>query len=174
MDTPARQSLPDHFLLQTIPGKGLGVIATVPIAKGTVVGDYTGEIWTADEKDRRYLTSHPHYLQLPMDVAWKQSRLNRGQTLTGTYLYRVVVPCSNNHHGPLDIYVDAEDEYHSVWTRFLNHGAGRAANVNPKSIHESWNGLPRVWFVANRDIDVGEELCFDYGDDYWLPEDNVV
>ena len=28
-------------------------------------------------------------------------------------------------------------------------------------------GNPRVWFVAIRDIEVGEELLYDYGDEYW-------
>jgi SET domain-containing protein len=107
-------------------------------------------------------------LQTPEDLAWKQSREDRGQTITGTYLYGVVIPNGEA------IYVDAEDEYQSLWTRFINHASPPDANVNPKSIHESFDGKPRVWFVANRDIEAGEEICFDYGDDYWLPEDNVV
>lgn len=166
--TPARQSLPEHLSLSDIPGKGTGVITNVLIPMGTVVGDYVGEVLTAEEKDRRYLKSQAH-LRLPADDEWRESRLARGQTVTGTYLYGVTVP-----NGP-PIYIDAEDEYESLWTRFLNHAPPPfAANVNPKSIHESWNGKPRVWFVSMRDIDIGEEVCFDYGDDYWLPEDNVV
>ena len=35
-------------------------------------------------------------------------------------------------------------------------------------------GESRVWFVATRDIEVGEELCFDYGEDYWFAEDKPV
>jgi SET domain-containing protein len=153
--------------LEVIPGKGLGVVTKVRIPKGTVVGDYTGEVMSADEKDRRYLESLSHLLT-PDDFEWKQSRINRGQTITGTYLYGVVVPNGEA------IYVDAEDEYSSLWTRFLNHASPPDNNVNPKSIHQSWDGQPRVWFVAIRDIEVGEEICFDYGEDYWLPGDNVV
>jgi SET domain-containing protein len=26
---------------------------------------------------------------------------------------------------------------------------------------------PRLWFVAIRDIEQGEELSYDYGDSYW-------
>lgn len=167
VNTPARRSLPDQFRLEVIPGKGLGVVTKVRIPKGTVVGDYTGEVMSADEKDRRYLESLSHLLT-PDDFEWKQSRINRGQTITGTYLYGVVVPNGEA------IYVDAEDEYSSLWTRFLNHASPPDNNVNPKSIHQSWDGQPRVWFVAIRDIEVGEEICFDYGEDYWLPGDNVV
>ena len=167
MNTAARQSLPDHLRLEPIPGKGLGVITSIPIPRGTEVGGYEGEVMTAEEKDRRYLESMSH-LQLPIDHTWRQSRLDRQQTITGTYLYAVVVP-----NGP-SIFIDAEDEYVSFWTRFVNHASLPAANINPKSIHESWNGEPRIWFVANRDIEAEEELCFDYGDDYWLLEDEVV
>ena len=35
----------------------------------------------------------------------------------------------------------------------------------------SFTGEPRVWFVATRDIAPGDELCFDYGDDYWYEAD---
>ena len=28
-----------------------------------------------------------------------------------------------------------------------------------------------MWFVATRDIGAGDELCFDYGDDYWYEAD---
>ena len=28
-------------------------------------------------------------------------------------------------------------------------------------------GNPKVWFVAMRAIEPGEELLFDYGDNYW-------
>lgn len=167
MNTPARHSLPDHLRLEEIPGKGLGVVTNVRIPKGIVVGDYRGEVMTAEEKDRRYLGSLSHLLT-PDDHEWKQSRIDRGQTTTGTYLYGVVVPNGEA------IYVDAEDEYRSLWTRFLNHASPPYNNVNPKSIHQSWDGQPRVWFVAMRDIEVGEEICFDYGEDYWLPGDNVV
>ena len=165
MNTPARASLPDHMVLVSIPGKGLGVVTKVPIASGSVVGDYQGEILSLEEKDRRYLESCSH-LRQDSDEKWRDSRIARGQGLTGAYLYGIEVPGDEN------IYIDAEDEYASLWTRFLNHSSN--ANVQPKSIHESWDGKPRVWFVALRDIEPGEEICFDYGDDYWLPGDNVV
>jgi hypothetical protein len=167
LDTPARKTLPSHLRLAEIPGKGLGVITTTPIPIHTVVGDYAGEIMTAEEKDRRYLESKSH-LQTPVDKAWIKSRLDRQQTITGSYVYGIFTPSGSY------IYSDAEDEDCSLWTRFLNHAPPPAANVNPKSIHESYDGNPRVWFTTIRDIAVGEELCFDYGDDYWLPGDDVV
>lgn len=167
MNTPARQSIPDHIELRPIPGKGLGVITRVPIPRNTVVGDYRGEVMTSEVKDRRYLVANQH-LRQPEDLEWAESRRRRGQTTSGDYLYGVTMP-----GGVEPMYIDAEDEYESLWTRFLNHAAPPGNNVNPKSIHQSYDGKPRVWFVSNRDILAGEELCFDYGDDYWLPGDKV-
>mmetsp|Transcript_9550 Transcript_9550/g.17494 ORF Transcript_9550/g.17494 Transcript_9550/m.17494 type:complete len:509 (-) Transcript_9550:171-1697(-) len=192
MDTPARQSLPPHLSLSPIPGKGLGVITLKPIANGELVGYYQGEVMSEEVKDRRYLPSLQHTLT-SQDEEWIQSRLDRGQTLTGCYLYGISLPDDDMYNRfntgsrgggrnededaaakpPNRIYVDAEDEYESLWTRFLNHASPPYNNVNPKSVHESYDGQPKVWFMANRDIEVGEEICFDYGEDYWLEGDEV-
>lgn len=188
MDTPARQSLPPYLSLQAIPGKGLGVITNKPYSIGEFIGNYEGEIMSEEVKDRRYLSSLQDKLTQE-DREWIQSRLERGQTLTGCYLYGVDLSDGNaqSNYGRFGrnreeqeetpknrIYVDAEDEYHSLWTRFINHASPPYNNINPKSVPESYDGLPRVWFMANRDIEAGEELCFDYGDDYWLEGDEVV
>lgn len=165
----ARQSLPQGYALREIPGKGTGVITTKPIPQNTAVGDYTGEILTHAEKDRRYLPSQVH-TQTEVDKAWIRSRQERGQTVTGSYVYGVTVPDNNP-----PVYIDSEDEDVGGWTRFLNHSSEwYGCNLIPKSVHESWDGNPRVWFVATRDIEEGEELCFDYGDDYWLDGDVVA
>lgn len=173
MNTPARQSLPSHLILCSFPNKGLGVITTIPISKGDFIGEYKGEVFNEEVKDRRYLPSKTKTLE---DEKWIQSRVERSQTLTGCYVYGISIPPtkSNNYSTNQRIYIDAEDEYKSLWTRFLNHASPPYNNCNPKSVHESYDGKPRVWFVASRDIEVGEELCFDYGDDYWLEGDEVV
>ncbi|KAL7525582.1 hypothetical protein ACHAXR_001068 [Thalassiosira sp. AJA248-18] len=177
MDTPARQSLPSHFCLRPMPGKGLGVICLKHISEGEFVGEYQGEVMLEHVKDRRYLPSLKDQ-QTDEDRQWIQSRLDRDQTLTGCYLYGISLPPNYKYKGSSQtasrIYVDAEDEYESLWTRFFNHASPPLNNVNPKSIHESYDGNPRVWFIANRDIEEGEEICFDYGDDYWLEGDDVV
>lgn len=173
MDTPARQSLPSHLCLRSMPGKGLGVICQKPIANGEVVGEYKGEVMFEDVKDRRYISSLKDE-QTEEDQQWVQSRLDRGQTLTGCYLFGITLPPNYKDQTATRIYVDAEDEYESLWTRFLNHASLPFSNVHPKCIHESYDGKPRVWFVANRNIEVGDEICFDYGDDYWLEGDDVV
>jgi hypothetical protein len=175
MDTPARQSLLPHLSLRPIPGKGLGVISLKSISIGEVVGEYKGEVMSQEVKDRRYLPSLADQ-QTEDDRKWIQSRRERGQTISGCYLYGISVPAKRGAAttATTTLFIDAEDEYESLWTRFLNHAPLPYGNIHPKSIHESYDGKPRVWFVANRNIDVGEEICFDYGDDYWLDGDDVV
>ena len=175
MNTPARESLPNNMHLEAMPGKGLGVITDVPIEKGAVVGDYKGEVMTLEEKDRRYLESLSH-LRTEEDQEWLQSRLDRGQTATGTYLYGIAIPDPRHGVGKPKghIFVDAEDEHCSLWTRFINHASPPNDNLKPQSLHVGWDGNPRVWFTAKRDIEAGEELTFNYGEDYWLEGDNVV
>lgn len=152
---------------------------------GDLIGNYEGEMMSEEVKDRRYLTSLQDTLTSE-DREWIQSRLDRGQTLTGCYLYGVSLDDENiygrfgstevdeeNSAPPRRIYIDAEDEYESLWTRFINHASPPYNNAQPKSVPESYDGKPRVWFMANRDIEAGEEICFDYGDDYWLEGDDV-
>lgn len=186
MNTPARQSLPPYLSLHPIPGKGLGVITNKAFKIGEFIGNYEGEIQIMSEevKDRRYLKSLEHKLT-DEDREWMQNRLDRGQTITGTYLYGVDLDVGNayKHFGrkhedteeetPDRIFVDAEDEYESLWTRFINHASPPLDNLKPMSVPESYDGKPRVWFMAKRDIEPGEELCFDYGEDYWLEGDEV-
>ena len=168
MNTPARQSLPDHLELQAFAGKGLGVVTTTVISAGTTVGDYTGEILSVAQTDRLYTPSNAH-LQTETDRAWTRSRMERGQTLTGTYLYGVATDPITH---ATTVFVDAEDEYVSSWTRFLNHDG--QPNLRPKSLPVGLSGQPRIWFVAERDILPGEELTYDYGDNYWCADDDVV
>lgn len=117
MDTPAKQSLPPHLCLRPMEGKGMGVISLKSISSGEFVGEYNGEVMMEEVKDRRYLQSLQDQ-QTDEDKQWIQSRLDRGQTLTGCYLYGVSLPPNYKGNGLPEsrIYVDAEDEYESLWT----------------------------------------------------------
>ena len=46
---------------------------------------------------------------------------------------------------PDRIFVDAEDEYESLWTRFINHASPPLDNLKPMSVPESYDGNPRFW-----------------------------
>ena len=49
------------------------------------------------------------------------------------------------------------------YTRFINH----SYNGNLSVINLYYGKLPRIVFIANRDINEGEELRYDYGKGYW-------
>merc|ERR1711920_947509 len=85
---------------------------------------------------------------------WAASRRARGVTMTGNYVFRVT----------RNVYIDAEDVLKATWTRYLNHNPN--PNVAVKCLPKGMDNKPRVWFVALRDIGVGEELEFDYGPGY--------
>ena len=72
-------------------------------------------------------------------------------------------------------FIDAEDPRRSTWTRYINHAdsATTGCNLSPRADPSGARlGLdrPLVWFVARRDIRVGEELGFSYGPSFseWL------
>lgn len=57
-------------------------------------------------------------------------------------------------------FIDAVDSTHA--SRAINHA--RHANLEPRVDFEAW----RVSFYALRDIAEGDELTFDYGEEYWF------
>jgi hypothetical protein len=140
------------------PGKGFGAFATRSFEKEEIVGDYVGEKLTLREKDARYLGREQNW----RDRIWLASRRARGVTASGTYIFQV----------DDDLFVDAEDPVHANWCRYINHH--NDPNMRVKSLAYAFGGEPRVWFVATRDIAPGEELSFDYGDEYWVETDTHV
>ena len=68
--------------------------------------------------------------------------------------------------GPLGLdqtWVDAVNPQKSNLGRYINHG-------RPASLRKVRQRFPdrRLRFFAARDLEVGDELTFDYGDDYWI------
>lgn len=57
--------------------------------------------------------------------------------------------------------IDAEKEGNH--TRFINHSA--QSNLEPVSVY--CDGLVHVILYSTRAISAGEQLCYDYGDEYW-------
>jgi len=54
-------------------------------------------------------------------------------------------------------------EYCGNFTRFINHS--NKPNLVLQSVY--WRGIPRMIFVALREIKEGEQLTFDYGPYFW-------
>ena len=118
----------------TVEGKGRGIIATAPIECGSYVCEYErGMVYQA--KDR--------------SVHEEEYRINN----EGCMILEV-----QTAHGWLCL--DATRCHDTVGR--LNHAPARCATVRPFRpllVDGEW----RVGFLATRDIEAGEEICWDYG-----------
>lgn len=63
--------------------------------------------------------------------------------------------------GRKNFVIDAEEK--GNFTRFINHSA--KPNLSLQSVY--WRGLPRMIFVALKEIPEGAQLTFDYGTFFW-------
>ena len=66
-----------------------------------------------------------------------------------------------------DYNVDAADPTVSSFTRYLNHAPAPEANVFFEIVKVRRQREKRVAFYTAREVEAGEELCFDYGRTYW-------
>lgn len=133
--------------------KGLGVYATSNIAQGTLLGNYTGEVLTISEVQARFWGKRECS---EGDLSWGKSRIERGQGVTGHYLFEL----------PNGSFVDAEDADVSSWCRFMNHAEECSKSCNIKAFIQTKIGGETMTFplmYAIEDILRGEELCWDYG-----------
>lgn len=157
------------------PQKGRGAFATRRILAGRVVGVYAGELLNQREHALRHAERGP--LFLPPDEAEQAVLDERVQRLTrlsdadgaptggvgnhGGYAFALLPDVTSQQFPDRRAYVDAEDPTRSAWPRFVNHASERthACNAEPKT--DALRCL--VWLEARRVIEVGEEICFDYG-----------
>jgi len=151
----------------TISGGGLGVFTAVPLKKGDIVTEYGGEpLSYAEALALRKKKEDTHVIC----VEYSQSSLD-GRVETEE-LYRKRFP-NKAWRCPytLDYYADE----HLVGS-LLNdpYGSANSANVKHVVIFDerfpvSPNRAPslnKVFVVATRDIDAGEELFLNYGEHY--------
>jgi SET domain-containing protein len=156
----AYQSARNVVQIQDSPGKGLGAFCLAPIRSGAWVGEYKGELLTTLQVQVRYWNLGKRQVA---DRRWIKSRQKRHQGRSGDYLFEM---------GD-ELYLDGEDTDMSSWCRFMNHAAEESptCNVETRFSRQTCEGEtvvpPRLWFVALRDIAVGEEMLYDYGDSYW-------
>ncbi|OUC47895.1 SET domain protein [Trichinella nativa] len=116
------------------PVKGRGVIATKKFYRDDFVVEYRGELIDINEAQRR-------------------ERDYQNSSQVGCYMYYF------SYKGKRYC-VDATPES-SHFGRLLNHSA-KDPNVKSKIVNIDDN--PRIIFVAKRDVEIGEELLYDYGD----------
>ena len=170
--TTAKES--DVVCIGKSPGKGMGAFAVTLIVQGAWIGEYTGEYLTRQQVEARYWDRRKPTRR---DHKWRNSRKRRNQGLSGDYLFDM---------GD-DLFIDGEDADVSSWCRFANHaspgvvnggqggGGGEACNTETYRVEKTPEGeklyRPQLWFKALRDIDVGEEILYDYGVEYWDQEE---
>jgi hypothetical protein len=124
----------------------LAVVATAPIEKGMVIGQYLGKFITLDIDDNHSSSDDFENLAVPT--------LNTG--------YRYEFKRDSTSHPAVKIFIDAE-KYRCI-ARFFNHSCKAAAQFR-----EVRNGSRHtVVVVAVRDIKSGEEITVDYGTDIWF------
>jgi hypothetical protein len=156
----------------TIPNAGLGVFAKVPIKKGQVLGQYTGEYLSQAELDERY----PGDTLAVYTIKIKCTPLNQCKVCTYLPLFGQElefdiedyfketpdpVPNSEPHY----FYIDARDTSISGWPRFINEGT-RSNKIN--NVEFQTDGA----VIAIIPIDAHDELFVDYGNTYWSSNNN--
>ena len=135
---------------------GLGAYAGVHISEGKLLGEYEGEALDQRSVDARYWKTSTW---TPEDSAWLANRQSRGVSSTGDYLFAPTEDC----------YIDGEDWDKANWTRYMNHAAESESGNNVNVI---FSKVPaRIWFAAKRDIEIGEQLCYSYGGEYFKPDE---
>ena len=153
---------------------GLGAYSTTKISKGTFLAKYQGDHISLEELICRY----------PEMGKTSAEEIRDGQP---EYVWRV----------DDDFFVDARDESTSNWCRFVNHAPGPSAPSTPLEANAQQDspfqaGINEclanvrvstfgsrylsggVYFFAARDVDLGEELCVDYGPRYWRGRETQI
>lgn len=128
-----------------LEGCGYGLYTAEDIAQDSYVTEYTGEMISHDEGVRR-----------------EARRGGEGFAFSGvqggsSYLFTL-----QEHEG---IWVDAA--MYGNESRYINHASEsdkKACNIGPKIVYVNYEY--RIKFVALRDIKAGEELFFNYGDNF--------
>ncbi|KAK0618076.1 hypothetical protein B0T17DRAFT_536838 [Bombardia bombarda] len=124
-----------------LEGCGYGLFTAEDIAQDEFVIEYTGELITHDEGVRREARRG--------DVFNEESN--------SSYLFTLL-----EHEG---IWVDAA--IYGNLSRYINHASEydrKGSNITPKILYV--NGEYRIKFTGLRDIKAGEELFFNYGDNF--------
>ena len=118
--------------------KGWGLKTQQTIRKFTFVCEYAGELISVQEAEKR------------------AQKLTHE---TGNYLIVLREHSSENHI--LRTHVDAH--FHGNASRFINHSCNPNLVMVPVRVDSI---VPRLALFATRDIDVGEELSFDYSGEF--------
>lgn len=178
------------------PEKGRGAFAVRQLGAGTVVAVYAGERLTQREHAIRHDASRseeqggPKMLPVhkPLTAAERALLADRKERLAqltaeegapikgsangGSYSFALLPDTSSAIFPTRIAYIDAEDPRRSNWARYVNHAPTESRRCNTEAMIDAVRML--VWLQARRTIEPGEELCFDYGDEYNFGKEGAV
>ena len=154
----------DDVSIKEAPGKGEGLFARRRIQKGefVMVRGRRPRLVFRGQRFHPRLMSTQDYLGEEMDDDAVNERYR--DLIEARYLLGL--------RGPLGLdqtWIDAVNPQKSNLGRYINHG-------RPASLRKVRQRFPdrRLRFFAARDLEPGEELTFDYGDDYWLGREDEL
>ncbi|KAM9324390.1 histone-lysine N-methyltransferase SETMAR [Gastrophryne carolinensis] len=130
----SQRGLQFQLLVCQVPGKGWGLRTKEDIPSGRFVCEYAGEVLGHEEACRRIACQDPHANNYIIAV--------KEHLHSGTILKTYVDPTHIGNVG-----------------RFLNHSCLPNLFMLPVRSHSM---VPRLALFAARDIQAGEELCYDY------------
>uniref|UniRef100_A0A6V7M2X1 Histone-lysine N-methyltransferase n=1 Tax=Bracon brevicornis TaxID=1563983 RepID=A0A6V7M2X1_9HYME len=116
--------------------RGLGLLTTKFIAKGQFICEYAGEVIGLDEAKRRI----------------EENKMNNQMN------YVLVVL---EHFGQKKITTCIDPKVFGNIGRYCNHSCQPSASLVPVRVERL---VPRLCLFAKKDIEVGEEITFDYAD----------
>jgi len=125
--------------------KGAGLFAAEHIRKGTYLFDYTGEHLSHAE----YLARYPNMVS-DYAAALKNPGTGEMSFIDGLVETKCVSPA-----------------------RWMNHD-GQHPNVGRRSFFPPDGSAPRILMYAVRDIELGDEMQWNYGDGYWQAHKGMV
>ncbi|KAI4457924.1 histone-lysine n-methyltransferase suv39h [Holotrichia oblita] len=126
----------DNNSKEKLKSKGAGLFTTAIIKKGNFVCEYAGEIISSQEANKRFKTQE------------KQKLMN--------YIFFV-----NETFGTNIIKTFVDPSIFGNIGRYINHSCDPNCEVIPVRVD---NVIPKLCIFATKDINVDEEITFDYGD----------
>lgn len=155
-----RDPLPDEYFEvkeSTIPSAGMGLFASAGIPAGTYLFDYVGETLSEEQYLVRYPDGQGRYVavideQVPLPLPENWVKWTEPKYIDG------VDPATSNFAR----YMNSKSE---LGTRCGDGGDGGPNVIWRKQRYDNQSGS--MHFYTSCDVEAGDELCFDYGDNYW-------
>jgi hypothetical protein len=134
--------------IRDVPVKGKGAFTTRRVEKAAFLGYYHGEYLSSDDVFERY----------PI-LAKADPPATRTESLAAGVSYLFALDFDG------ELYVDAKNLWLSNWVRYVNHSERRQNAI--AYIDDADPARPMIYLEATRDIEAGEEILVDYGEEYW-------